>query len=54
MLKNPAYFNFHLIADIVLAAFGSTVFHIRKLDFEPQISLDIFIEMEFDAKEHCP
>ena len=57
MLENPAYFNFHLIAAIVAfvsAAFGSRVFRIRKLDFEPQISLEIFIEMEFDAKKHCP
>ena len=57
MLKNPAYFNFYLWAAVVAfvsAAFGSRVFHIRKLDLKPQISLDIFIEMVFDAKKHCP
>ena len=48
MLKNPAYLNFYLIAGIVAlnwAAFGFRVFHIRKLNLEPQISLDISLKL---------
>ena len=44
MLKNPTYFQFYYIAAIVAvisAAIGFGVFHIWKLDSEPQISLDI-------------
>ena len=44
MLKNPAYLHFYFIAAIVAfisAAIGFRVFHIWKLDLEPQISLDI-------------
>ena len=43
MLKNPAYFDFYLIAAIfafIAAAFGFRVFHIWKLELEPRISLD--------------
>ena len=43
LLKNPAYFDFFLIAATVAfisAAFGVRAFHIWKLDLEPQIFLD--------------
>ena len=43
MLKNPAYFDFYLIAAIdafISSAFGFRVFHIWQLDLEPKIFLD--------------
>ena len=43
MLKNPAYFDFYLIAAFdafISAAFVFRMFHIWKLDLEPQISLE--------------
>ena len=57
MLKNPAYFHIYLIAAIVafiLVAIGFRVFHIWKLDLEPQNFPSHLIEMEFDANKHCP
>ena len=50
MLKNPAYLHFYVIAGIVAliwAAFGFKEFHIRKLDLEPKISLDISLKLNF-------
>ena len=44
MLKKHAYFHFYVIAAIVAfisAAIGFGMFHILKLDLEPQIFLDI-------------
>ena len=43
MLKNPVYFDFYLIAAnvaVISAAYRFRVFHIWKLNSEPQISLD--------------
>ena len=57
MLKNPASFDFYLIAAIaafISAAFGLRVFHIWKLDLEPPHLPGQLIEMDFDAKKHDP
>ena len=57
MLKNPASFDFYLIAAIaafISAAFGLRVFHIWKLDLEPPHLPGQLIEIDFDAKKHSP